>query len=1404
MPQEKQRPPKYTFDETPSEETLSPKYSFEDVRAEGGESPKYKFEGEDPELENEDRPVEETASSGFSDRAKSVLANIPYSALKAVQGVTKPLLAPLEGTNFDSNKLLAESVDWWRNKAAPGPGIPNFGVGLDKEGSLEFQKRPSIPIRDIAGETAGAAGFVAGPLGVASRAAGLVTAKLASKARPFYQSIAKGMITGGLVGEGKKTQTLESMALFGVFEPLAYGLGKVSRVPQAIKASAVWRKLSVKEKGSVIQTLDQSVQQSAKHVELLKRNGAQPYLVDSYIKSIENKLLKDFSNPTWREEALSRRGLGVEATSPSSPPTSPASSLAKQPKPIPYVKPKLKTQAALDFQEAIKAENQVGKARPMPKVEADVKNINDDSLLHNQTLGQLKQNIVFGNLTGVNQELKGVLKRVGRDVMADWLNPAKVGGRLNSDAIKMGFSKQQRDAVLKSSVADYEKIYNNVWKSAEEMQFKQTPNRTVQAEGNTNLFAGIPIHKFPKAAKELGDLYDKYVGKPLWDAFSEKLPVALGKKIPLIDYFNKGTIYDYRKPKEYIKVRDDAQMRIAQYRKKAREIADTMAKFSPGEQSRLSQIIRGSVTATPKRYEKAFEAVKAFQKLERELQSMGLLGPDNYLKQFTRKELATKFKEVEELGKKIKRKEESLKPHTVVVSKKAKDIAEEVTEKIVTKQSETGGIQTAETKWTKLNEERVNEALRARGFGEGEAAQMVSRIKESVIPLEGGKGFVKETTKTINKVVTRIVTQEIVKAKKYSRSYMARARGSIIKDINQLTKDRKGIEDRIKQHYKMSGKLYLKRAYDTIEKQDKALSYIKRAFVNPRFDLGYSKQRKVLTKEEKDKLGIITRAPYLVYKGLATESHDIVLAKMFDRIAKNKDWAIDAETLLTLKAGNKGEKYVAFKPLPTTKKLGPLSGKLVDPYIWDDLNQMVVSTSEMVKAWDYALSLWKTGKVVYNPATQCRNLLSNIVLSYFNGLSPHRVDIYARAAKELWTKGPFWRTADKYLLFGEEWAGTEIKRFLSDTAALELKLNPKTGRYEHKEDFFSLSAKTARSLLDLPGKSYQGMEQFFKLANFIYKMEGKPLSDKVAVKAAKDSAESAIFNYQKIPPAVRTAKRWYAPFITFPYKAIPKFAETSIRAPWRIITVLGLLKGVEEVSRRMNGESKEQVELEKKVLPDYMRKTILPGQLSHVRVGYKDIYGRSKYVDASYIAPWGDIAEQWGQSHFVGRPFLPSNPVFTLAAEIASNTVLFTGQELTSEVDEGSDYWKKIGKQVWRQAVPSLAGSYSSNKLMAAYTGEKDWALRERSLPEAVFDVFFGLKIRSIDYSEERGKRLTALRGKLAEIKAIHNKEYIKLTMRITPDPDDEEKHNAKIEKLWAKTNAQLDKIMNRILAIDE
>ncbi|MFP4086644.1 MAG: LPD38 domain-containing protein [Desulfobacteraceae bacterium] len=228
---------------------------------------------------------------------------VPYLATKALHGLSGWVFEPFQGIPTDkmspvqkatvealggAEDVLETATEYWK-KATGGKDIkiPNATIGRNEDGSLAIKPAEPISLRETLGTTAEFAGEVMGPI-KGALAAGHEAAELTAKyARPFYRSIMRGMVGGALLGEGKKDETLQNMALFGVFEPLAYSIGKVPEIPRMIKESTPWRRMNIKERGLVLQSLD----------DMIWKNP----------EMSEAEILKRWNNPQWRKEALERR-----------------------------------------------------------------------------------------------------------------------------------------------------------------------------------------------------------------------------------------------------------------------------------------------------------------------------------------------------------------------------------------------------------------------------------------------------------------------------------------------------------------------------------------------------------------------------------------------------------------------------------------------------------------------------------------------------------------------------------------------------------------------------------------------------------------------------------------------------------------------------------------------------------------------------------------------------------------------------------------------------------------------------------------------------------------------------------------------------------------------------------------
>jgi hypothetical protein len=955
--------------------------------------------------------------------------------------------------------------------------------------------------------------------------------------------------------------------------------------------------------------------------------------------------------------------------------------------------------------------------------------------------------------------------------------PSKAFAAYRRQMQAQGIPRKQIDANIRRFASEYVRSYNAV--VADKIN---NPDDATLKSLQKDVAARDPELK----KKSLRDSYTARIGDPIWNKLSHEWPLRLGLKSKFIEDINRNIITEYGQSEDWKTLRDTKMHEIVVAKEAYAEAATNLSMLTRAEQVRASQIIEGSVTVDSDKWQDATRLIDEHRKMKQRLRELGLIAEDTAFDQLSRKDINEKLTEARKLDAEIKSLQTRLRP--VRDLKGAADsLATLATDRLVIAKKGKVTI----PKWQAAHRRLIEDVMAKQGYKKKEAAQITSWISEGLKIHQGKSGQAAKMSDLLKRSLATTLRKRFKSLQVMQKADVKKAlKKQIGAKLAKKVEQRNALIKRVQTHYKMSGKEYLRRASRLIEEEKSFLKRTAQYLKEPkRFRLirGYNIQRKELSAEY-EKKHMIKEAPFRVMKGLSHETHDAVLMELFVEISKNKKWAISAKERENNISLNKTPPsgvpaYNRWKQLPKTDKLGPLSGAFVDPFIYDDLNQAVKEYNQAIKAWDKFLRVWKAGKVVYNPATQFRNVMSNFILAWGADLAPWRMDVYSETAADYWNKGKYYKEAKTTPLFGAEWAGTEIEPFLNDMQKI------KTG------NALTDGVNTIRKILAAPGKTYQGIEQFFKLAVFINERKnGASITD-----AAK-KAEKWLFNYNKIPPAIRAARRWYAPFITFSYKAMPRMAEMTVRKPWRMAAIWMTLLGVEEMSRRMIGMSEEELERERLVLPDYMRKDVLPGAMSHVLLPYTDKHGRTKWWDLSFILPWGDVAEQWGQSRLIGRAFLPNHPLYVTAAEIGFNRVFFTGQELTiKDVDEGSDYWKKIGTQVWRQFLPSLAGSYSYDKFMSAIHGERDWQGRERDLTETIFDVFLGVKIRSIDYTAAYGQRMRSLRGNVMDIRREFSRGYRKLMLNPPKDPD---KMRSEYQKLFETSNEKLDRIMKKITAV--
>ena len=457
---------------------------------------------------------------------------------------------------------------------------------------------------------------------------------------------------------------------------------------------------------------------------------------------------------------------------------------------------------------------------------------------------------------------------------------------------------------------------------------------------------------------------------------------------------------------------------------------------------------------------------------------------------------------------------------------------------------------------------------------------------------------------------------------------------------------------------------YIARLYKTKEIPTDITKKIKTFFdIKPkRMDLSRFMKRKDIPADIREAMGEIMEAGYPTAKSLLQLNTAVENAKLFK--TANKIFGSNI-----MKEG--------FEKLPDTKKLGKLQSKFVPKAIADDLNEIIRTKSAFEKTTGKAVATFKFSKVIMNPATHARNIMSNHILNNFEGLSPLRQDIYAKAAKQIATKGKVYKEAIEQGLGLNTFAANELREFM---------ISPEVAKLGKMKN-------TVKKSLNSLGDLYQKEEEYAKMAQYIFqKSKGKTPEE------AWKIAEVATFNYAQVTPFIRRMREsiFGYPFITFTYKVTPQVVKTLAKRPTKISNIGKIKGGLENLT-----DTKELTR-ERASEPDWVRDGF------YLKLPMKDKYDRSTYLDLTYILPFGDLMSgqffERGIKRETGlREGLPEAAIKKLAfpnmvKELAKNQDFF-GNKIFKESDttdkQLGDVMMYISKMFLPPAVADqLPGGY--------------------------------------------------------------------------------------------------------------
>jgi len=453
---------------------------------------------------------------------------------------------------------------------------------------------------------------------------------------------------------------------------------------------------------------------------------------------------------------------------------------------------------------------------------------------------------------------------------------------------------------------------------------------------------------------------------------------------------------------------------------------------------------------------------------------------------------------------------------------------------------------------------------------------------------------------------------------------------------------------------------YIARLYKKHEVPEGIVGKVKTFFEKKplRIDLSRFKKRTDIPEDVREAMGEILEAGYPTAKSLVQLNQAVEKAKFFGEVAGK--WAKDI-----IEEG--------FSKLPDVKTLGKLAGKAVPTPIFDDIQELIKIKTPAEKVLSKVVGGFKFSKVILNPATHARNVMSNFILNSFEGLSPARLDIYGRAAKQIATKGDLYQEARKVGLGLDTFASKELKDIL---------LGPEGATIGKK------FGSTWKNIANKLGDIYQKEEEFAKMAQYIFQ-KGKGLSPEDAYKVA----ERATFNYAQVTPFIKRLREsiWGFPFITFTYKATPQVAKTMITAPTKISNIGKIKTAIE------NQADLKELTRERASEPEWIRDGF------YIKMPIKDKFGRSAYLDLSYIMPFGDlitgnylerdIKRETGLPESPAEAAIKKLPFINIIRELGRNQD-FYGNKIVRESDsiekQLGDVFRHITKTYLPPAISDL------------------------------------------------------------------------------------------------------------------
>lgn len=478
------------------------------------------------------------------------------------------------------------------------------------------------------------------------------------------------------------------------------------------------------------------------------------------------------------------------------------------------------------------------------------------------------------------------------------------------------------------------------------------------------------------------------------------------------------------------------------------------------------------------------------------------------------------------------------------------------------------------------------------------------------------------------------------------------------------------------------------------------------------------------SREEREKMGEIRDSMFRFVMGYSRSQKDLALGRLYEHLAD------------TIASRHQLDGYTQ---VPDTRidgtdvsTYGKLAGLYVPNDVLSHLSQFGESEHEAVlKLYRKALGMWKEGKTVLNPVSHVNNVVSNLTMAHFGGVSYWDGHKYLATMKDFATNGKLLQQAREAGLFG----GTVSEAELMNMMPKELQIIAKTTESRASKNVDFVYNAMSLFLRKPMGVAYNAEDLFFRHLLF-REAKSRGLHDNDAV----DYAQKYIFTYDDLPRGARFLRDTALPFFSYTYKVVPVLAHTALAHPWRYAAPWAVLTAINTVmyaiaagegededwkdsikryvtDAKFRDEVRDKEKLERGNLPPWMKGSgFMLGTPKTIRLGMDDLTQLPVFLDVSRFFPGGDLLDAHTNTGGVPMlaPLTPSNPLLSTMGAMLWNRDPYFGKDVVDSNDTDGEAALKRGQWLWQQFAPAISvNNYVFNRSMNAVaqsTGKTiDW-----------------------------------------------------------------------------------------------